>query len=225
MQRPSLGESLLQSHVLLWEPCLLSLFTLRRSGAERASPPAIQPVWSLATNARQPVRYGPDPPAATPCLRRHRPHRRNSHLGCRRFSGQTRGGRYSWARYYHPSLQRFISEDPIGFTGGDVNLYAYVRNNAVNRRDPLGLATAGFGGTIQGGILARVGFYSQGAVVVDTKGNVALTVTKLSSGSSLGFQGVTTCIVCISGRAAFQVSPDAADVHALAAFRDSGVGP
>lgn len=26
------------------------------------------------------------------------------------------------ARYYHPALQRFISEDPIGFDGGDVNL-------------------------------------------------------------------------------------------------------
>ncbi len=32
------------------------------------------------------------------------------------------------ARYYHPRLQRFISEDPIGFRGGDFNLYAYVRN-------------------------------------------------------------------------------------------------
>lgn len=97
-----------------------------------------------------------------------------------------------------------------------MNLYAYVRNNTVNRRDPFGLATVGFGGTIQGGILARVGFYSQGAVVADTKGSVALTVTKLSSGSSLGFEGVTTCIACLSGGGALQVSPDAADVNALA---------
>src|SRR5712664_5014386 len=29
------------------------------------------------------------------------------------------------ARYYNPQLQRFISEDPIEFSGGDVNLYAY----------------------------------------------------------------------------------------------------
>ena len=33
---------------------------------------------------------------------------------------------YYRARYYHPVLQRFISEDPIGFLGGDVNLYAFV---------------------------------------------------------------------------------------------------
>jgi RHS repeat-associated protein len=45
---------------------------------------------------------------------------------------------YYRARYYHPSLQRFISEDPIGFAGGDVNLYAYVFNDPVNLIDPSG---------------------------------------------------------------------------------------
>jgi RHS repeat-associated protein len=29
---------------------------------------------------------------------------------------------YMRARYYDPSLGRFISEDPAGFGGGDVNL-------------------------------------------------------------------------------------------------------
>ena len=38
-----------------------------------------------------------------------------------------------------PMLQRFISEDPLGFAGGDANLYAYVKNNPVNSFDPLGL--------------------------------------------------------------------------------------
>ncbi|MGH7961736.1 MAG: RHS repeat-associated core domain-containing protein, partial [Candidatus Binatia bacterium] len=45
---------------------------------------------------------------------------------------------YYRARYYHPVLQRFISEDPIGFRGGDVNLYGYVSNNPVNFIDPDG---------------------------------------------------------------------------------------
>jgi RHS repeat-associated protein len=45
---------------------------------------------------------------------------------------------YYRARYYHPELQRFISEDSIEFEGGDVNLYAYVGNNPINFRDPLG---------------------------------------------------------------------------------------
>jgi uncharacterized protein RhaS with RHS repeats len=33
----------------------------------------------------------------------------------------------------------FISEDPIGFGGGSVNLYTYVRNNVLNWIDPWGL--------------------------------------------------------------------------------------
>lgn len=47
---------------------------------------------------------------------------------------------YMRARYYDPNVGRFISEDPIGFEGGDVNLYAYVGNNPVNLIDPLGLS-------------------------------------------------------------------------------------
>ena len=46
---------------------------------------------------------------------------------------------YMRARYYDPSVGRFISEDPLGFGGGDVNLYAYVQNNPVNEVDPDGL--------------------------------------------------------------------------------------
>lgn len=46
---------------------------------------------------------------------------------------------YMRARYYDPAVRRFISEDPIGFEGGDLNLYAYVGNNPTNRNDPLGL--------------------------------------------------------------------------------------
>ena len=34
---------------------------------------------------------------------------------------------------------RFLSEDPIGFEGGDNNLYAYVLNDPVNLLDPDGL--------------------------------------------------------------------------------------
>jgi RHS repeat-associated protein len=46
---------------------------------------------------------------------------------------------YMRARYYDPAVGRFISEDPLGFGGGDVNLFAYVQNDPVNRIDPLGL--------------------------------------------------------------------------------------
>jgi RHS repeat-associated protein len=45
---------------------------------------------------------------------------------------------YYRARYYSPDQKRFISEDPLGFGGGDTNLQAYVGNNPVNATDPLG---------------------------------------------------------------------------------------
>lgn len=46
---------------------------------------------------------------------------------------------YYRARYYSPQFERFISEDPIGFAGGDTNLYRYVDNNPLNFVDPSGL--------------------------------------------------------------------------------------
>ncbi len=49
---------------------------------------------------------------------------------------------YYRARYYDPVRQRFISEDPIGFYGEDLNLYAYARNSPTNLTDPSGLCPA-----------------------------------------------------------------------------------
>jgi RHS repeat-associated protein len=43
------------------------------------------------------------------------------------------------ARYYDTGNGRFLSRDPLGFGGGDLNLYAYVRGNPVTGIDPLGL--------------------------------------------------------------------------------------
>ncbi|WP_029914165.1 RHS repeat-associated core domain-containing protein [Pelobacter seleniigenes] len=60
---------------------------------------------------------------------------------------------YYRARYYDAQTGRFISKDPIGFAGGDVNVYRYVGNNSANEIDPLGLKTylckkpLSFGGT------------------------------------------------------------------------------
>ena len=44
---------------------------------------------------------------------------------------------YYRARYYDPTIGRFLSEDPIGFRGG-INKYAYVGNRPLNFVDPFG---------------------------------------------------------------------------------------
>lgn len=46
---------------------------------------------------------------------------------------------YFRARYYDPSLGRFINQDPIGYGAGDVNLYRFVGNAPIIWRDPYGL--------------------------------------------------------------------------------------
>jgi RHS repeat-associated protein len=60
-----------------------------------------------------------------------------------RFTGrefdELTGLHYYRARWYDADLGRFISEDPIGFAAGDVNLYGYVENDPVNGTDPTGL--------------------------------------------------------------------------------------
>ena len=48
------------------------------------------------------------------------------------------------ARYYSPSLHRFLSLDPIEHASGDYNWYRYVGNDPVNRVDPSGLESMGF---------------------------------------------------------------------------------
>jgi RHS repeat-associated protein len=50
---------------------------------------------------------------------------------------------YYHARYYLPGVQRFISEDPLGFLSGDLNLYAYVGGNPINYIDPTGTGRKG----------------------------------------------------------------------------------
>jgi RHS repeat-associated protein len=59
---------------------------------------------------------------------------------------------YNRARYYHPSTARWMSQDPLGFSAGDTNLYRYVSGNPVNYKDPSGL----FGQAFFTGVIGAV---------------------------------------------------------------------
>jgi RHS repeat-associated protein len=49
------------------------------------------------------------------------------------------GQYYYRARYYDAGVGRFLSEDPISFSGGDANLYRYALNRPTTILDPSGL--------------------------------------------------------------------------------------
>jgi RHS repeat-associated protein len=46
---------------------------------------------------------------------------------------------YDNSRTFDPSTGRFMTEDPLKLSSGDVNLYRYVKNNPSNATDPTGL--------------------------------------------------------------------------------------
>jgi RHS repeat-associated protein len=80
---------------------------------------------------------------------------------------------YYRARWYDPQARRFISEDPIGLSGG-INLYAYVGNNPVDLVDPTGLREAL---NIGAGYTAEVDIFNTGNIssheihIYNPKGN------------------------------------------------------
>lgn len=53
---------------------------------------------------------------------------------------------YMRARWYDPEIGRFLSEDPIG-VGGGLNLYAFGKNDPINKVDPSGTRMCILGST------------------------------------------------------------------------------
>jgi RHS repeat-associated protein len=77
-----------------------------------------------------------------------------------RFPGQyydaESGLHYNWNRYYDSSIGRYISEDPIGIKGGDINFFSYVGNSPLNWIDPMGLAGGRSGGGVARSIIKNL---------------------------------------------------------------------
>jgi RHS repeat-associated protein len=99
----------------------------------------------------------------------------------------TAGLYYYRARYYSPMMAGFISEDPIGFGGGQLSFYAAFGSDPLDYNDPFGLryaqlyaaygATAGFG--ITAGASVAVDAVTGGV-------NIAATPLELAGGTAAG---------------------------------------
>ncbi len=105
------------------------------------------------------------------------------------------GREYSWktglyyfrARWYDPVSGRWLSNDPIGISGG-LNQYVFCANNPVNSRDPLGLvAWADAGRAFAGMIGNGLGAVGGGVLAVGTGGAGAVLGGVIVFKSSYGF--------------------------------------
>jgi uncharacterized protein RhaS with RHS repeats len=124
--------------------------------------------------------------------------------------------RYSRARYYHPGLQRFISEDPLGLIGGDANLYAYVFNEPTLLADPLGLEPITISAAAAAAIVCAVGAAAGDVVVLSVSGRKA-TWGELAAGAGIGCAGGVAVLGASAVIAGSAVAQAATSVGAAAA--------
>jgi RHS repeat-associated protein len=109
------------------------------------------------------------------------------------------------ARYYSPASQRFIAQDPIGFAGGDPNIYAYAHQAPSMAVDPSGLDSYFIRFFIDIGAGVEVGTNPDGTsfVTVDFGFGEDIGFGYNPSGTSPGYNqnGPSTCSIGSFGQA------------------------
>jgi len=88
-------------------------------------------------------------------------------------------------RFYNPTFGRFMQPDPLGFGGGDANLFRFCGGDPVNGRDPYGLWTFQLGFQLSGQI-GPMSFAWGAGIAFDGHGNVGGYTSSYVGGSGLG---------------------------------------
>jgi RHS repeat-associated protein len=104
------------------------------------------------------------------------------------------------AREYDPETGRWTIKDPIGFSGGDGNLYAYVANDPVNYFDPSGLCLTTVDCTCvrQPGTCAAAGITAKAAAAAAPVAAVATPVATAVAFAAPHLQGAAPAVNAVS---------------------------
>jgi RHS repeat-associated protein len=105
------------------------------------------------------------------------------------------GLQYNNARWYNPSFGRFMSQDPLGFGGGDTNLYRYVHGSYPNATDPSGTFA------VAGAVLGALGYVATWAVTPGQEFNTVDFLASTAAGA-VGF-GLFGALRGVSSAGAF----------------------
>jgi RHS repeat-associated protein len=85
-------------------------------------------------------------------------------------------------RDYDPEVGRWAAKDPIGFAGGDTDLYGYVLNDPINYIDPYGLKIC-WGKFAAGALSVSDGFLMMGVSIAVPIGVAVLTKSPILTGA------------------------------------------
>lgn len=85
--------------------------------------------------------------------------------------------------HYDPTIGRWTSKDPIGFGGGDANLFGYVMNDPVNFIDPSGKINPFLAPIIAGAI---AGAFGNGLGAIITHQSFLQIVQAIVTGATAG---------------------------------------
>ncbi len=131
------------------------------------------------------------------------------------------------ARDYDPEAGRWTAKDPLGFGGGDTNVYAYVGGNPVSFIDPLGLWSFTAGGYFGPGVEVTFGNDSGNRFMTLRIGlGIGLGASYDPNGGLPGSEPDNRCqsgqVLSASGQANFNAGPLGAGLELGAArnYRD-----